>query len=398
MTELEKLVEQLLYEEEGPSLDFKREQYPFAGESAEAKSELLKDILAFANSWRRTDAYILIGVSEVQGGRSEVVGVTHHLEDADLQQFVNSKTQQPVTFSYRAARCDSKEIGVLHIAYQKRPIFLRKDYGNLLKNVVYVRRGSSTAQALPDEIAKMGREQLATASLAPDLTLAIASSQYELREGSHARFRVRWLNTPEPQGLPDYEKAVHPFADFERVNYEYYRDLARYITVVERTKGFHIIVENIGRTVANDVRVGCEADLRTGILLSDSSVFPRYPRTGYSMLPDLPRGVADASRDVWVQRRKDRALADGMLGKIQAGSEAWTSNRLFVGSRITGQYTVTARIFCDELPEPIEQELVFDIEVSEEDADIGRLEELADERARSSDEAREYLASLEEES
>ena len=31
------------------------------------KSDLLKDVLAFVNSWRRTTAYVLIGVREVKG-------------------------------------------------------------------------------------------------------------------------------------------------------------------------------------------------------------------------------------------------------------------------------------------------------------------------------------------
>jgi hypothetical protein len=54
-----KLIERLLYESEGDALDFKRDQYPFVGATDEQKSDLLKDILAFANSWRRTDAFAL---------------------------------------------------------------------------------------------------------------------------------------------------------------------------------------------------------------------------------------------------------------------------------------------------------------------------------------------------
>ena len=82
-----KLMEDLLHESEGTSLDFKSAQYPFEHATDEAKSELLKDVLAFANSWRRTTAYILIGVEEVKGGRSNVVGVRNHLDDAT---FTNS--------------------------------------------------------------------------------------------------------------------------------------------------------------------------------------------------------------------------------------------------------------------------------------------------------------------
>jgi hypothetical protein len=58
---------QLLNEEESTVLDFKRAQYPFEAATNEQKGELLKDILAFANSWRRTDGYIIISVSEVKG-------------------------------------------------------------------------------------------------------------------------------------------------------------------------------------------------------------------------------------------------------------------------------------------------------------------------------------------
>ena len=93
-------LESLLDMEEGPSLDFKRKQYRFNKASDKDKSELLKDILAFANSQRYRTAYILIGVEEVKGGRSEFVGVENHLDDANLHQFVNSKTNSPAEFSY----------------------------------------------------------------------------------------------------------------------------------------------------------------------------------------------------------------------------------------------------------------------------------------------------------
>ena len=69
------LLESLLYQEESEALDFKIQQYPFSEATDEQKSELLKDILAFANAWRQTDAYILIGVQEVIGGRSIARGI-----------------------------------------------------------------------------------------------------------------------------------------------------------------------------------------------------------------------------------------------------------------------------------------------------------------------------------
>lgn len=83
MSEPSNLVEGLLYQSEGEALDFKEKQYSFIGATDEQKSELLKDILAFANSWRQGDAYILIGIKEVVSGRHIPVGTENHLRDAD---------------------------------------------------------------------------------------------------------------------------------------------------------------------------------------------------------------------------------------------------------------------------------------------------------------------------
>lgn len=151
-----KLIEELLHEEEGAALDFKRDQYLFDGSDDVTKSELLKDILACANAWRRSDAYILIGVEDIKGGRSKPVGVLTHHDDAKLQQFVNSKTNRPISFSYETVTIDGVQTGILRVEMQERPFFLKKDYGKLKAGVVYIRRGSSTDTADPDEIHRMG--------------------------------------------------------------------------------------------------------------------------------------------------------------------------------------------------------------------------------------------------
>jgi hypothetical protein len=151
----EQLVQSLLFEEESTTLDFKRDQYNFVGANDTEKSEILKDILAFANAWRRADAYIIIGIKELKGGEKSVVGIAEFLDDAQLQQFVNSKTQKPLSFSYQNLKFKGADIAVIHIPVQERPFYINKDYGKLNKNTVYIRRGSATAQATPDEIATM---------------------------------------------------------------------------------------------------------------------------------------------------------------------------------------------------------------------------------------------------
>ena len=153
------LLENLLHQEEGPALDFKEVLFLFENADVRSKAELLKDILALANSWRLTTAYISIGVREVKGRRSEIIGVESHLDDANIHQFVNGKTQRPVEFSYLPFRTVDGEIGVIQIPLQERPVYLKRRFGGLDKNEVLIRDGSSTRVASPDEIARMGAEQ-----------------------------------------------------------------------------------------------------------------------------------------------------------------------------------------------------------------------------------------------
>jgi len=180
------LMEELLNEDESSTLDFKRDQYPFDKASDEQKSELLKDILAFANAWRRTDAYILVGVEDVKGGRSNVVGITSHFDDARIQQFVNSKTNRPVTFSYEIFPIEGVQVGIFYFPLQDRPIYLKKDFGKLKQREVYIRRGSSTDTADPDEIAKMGtlkiREVLGELPSQPKLNPVVESLRRDFEE------------------------------------------------------------------------------------------------------------------------------------------------------------------------------------------------------------------------
>ena len=132
------VLEQLLYEGESATLDFKVAQYRFSQASEEEKSELLKDVIGFANAWRRSDAYILIGVREVKGGRSDVVGIpdSDQLDDHSLQQFINNLTNRPLRFHYEAFGFEGKKIGIIHIDDQVRPIYLKRDYGKLKKGIV----------------------------------------------------------------------------------------------------------------------------------------------------------------------------------------------------------------------------------------------------------------------
>ena len=52
---------------------------------------------------------------------------------------MNSKTQLPVTFSYREASHDGLPIGVIHIPVQTRPVYAIANYGTVSLDFPYRR-------------------------------------------------------------------------------------------------------------------------------------------------------------------------------------------------------------------------------------------------------------------
>jgi hypothetical protein len=268
------LFENLLYEEEGATIDFKREQYRFAKASDDEKSELAKDILGFANAWRRTKAYILVGVEEVRGGKSNVVGISasEHLDDHALQQFMNYLVNTPVRFNYRAFSYEGKQVGIFVIDEdQQRPIHLTRNYGKLAKNEVYVRRGSSTdpnKPASPTEIAQMGvgrpRERA-------ELLVEFAEVEKDDAIGTRLEMTCEFCSIPARDDIPRLSDQQDPFGlgnrDYSQIhNSNYYRELAEYEFLTRLCRAARLTVKNVGVVPANNVRVELVVPTGIGIL------------------------------------------------------------------------------------------------------------------------------------
>ena len=155
-------IDTLCLEGESNHLDYKSEQYRFEREqSDEAKCELLKDVLAFANANRAIPAYILIGVEESENKTGRIVGIANAdvLDDAHVQQFINSKTNRLIPFRlYTVSLDDATCVQVIEINARRdeRPFYSKKTIGGVFANNVYMRVGSSTLVAMPEQIKDMG--------------------------------------------------------------------------------------------------------------------------------------------------------------------------------------------------------------------------------------------------
>lgn len=390
------LMEQLLHEGESSSLDYKRDQYPFVGASDDDKSELLKDILAFANAWRHAEAYILIGVEEVAGGRSNVVGVANHIPENDLQQFVNSKTNRLVTFSYRAYPFEGKQIGIITIPQQDRPLYLNKNYGRLQKQVVYYRQGTTTAIATPDDIARMGS---GPAKQQASLVVEFADTDREVALGNRISWTAEFCRMPEPQAIPTVkerqERMTHPvfggialpdlssLGMHDRLNNHYHHERAEYEFCKRLFRKVRLVVSNTGDVPASDVRIEMSVPAKQGIAIMRSSKFPEVPRrrTSFLATPALRdvqfRRPFRNAGDVDIDENEHRYKVEVDCGTLQPGRQVW-SDEFYIGIRGSGEVELAGRVLAGNLPDPQDYTLTIDANVSETEMTVNELVALPD--------------------
>lgn len=388
------LIERLLYEEESTTLDFKQQQYRFAKASEEEKSELLKDILGFANAWRRSEAYILIGVEDIRGGRGNVLGISpaDHLDDHSLQQFVNNLTSRPVHFQYEAFGFEGKQVGIIRIEErQARPLYLKRDYGKLKRAEVYVRRGSSTdptKPAGPDEIALMGQP-----SGSQDAELAIEFAEVERDEslGKQVSWNAEFCEMPPMDKIPDltHERPRHPLGlelasshlgMSDRLNHDFFRKLADYEFAKRLFRPLRLVVKNIGQVAAVSVRVEMTLPMSLGVMVLDPTDMPDAPRRRADPfgLPGL-KGIRPAFRrmpgEVVIEKNDERFRIEIDCGSLQPGRKVW-SDVFFIGKGASGDLALSGQVFAENLPQPKDFTLGLSVNVARTKMSIAELRSL----------------------
>ena len=361
-----KLLLSLLRQEEGTALDFKSDQYPFDNADTGQKAKLLKDILAFANSWRQTTAYILIGVEEVKGGLSSIVGVQRHLDDANLHQFVNGKTQRAVDFSYAPLHTKEGEIAYIEIPLQERPIYLKKAFGSLKENTVFVRDGSSAREATPEEIAEMGAEQALGAALELELEWADPDSRTAFPSPMTVNTTILRPLLPDQTFAPPERPARGPL-DLQVVpdftNREYSQEVIQYSARRNFYAPLGLRVLNRSGTAGKRVRLVGSFGKAGGVALLDSIEDPpqRFPILGAIHNPHPLRQSEEGTTQLRDLQNRWELQVD--FGDVRPGESVWTRSPICFGS----EKSVTARLegvlFADNLPDPIPCSLDIRIEV-----------------------------------
>jgi len=357
------LLEQLLYSEESSSLDFKREQYPFTGESSEVKSELLKDILAFANSWRQENAYILIGIDEKVAGKSVIVGISNHLNESNIQQFVNSKTNKPVAFSYSTYTHNGDTIGIITIPVQKRPFYLKRDFGNLKKEKVYIRRGSSTAIASPEEIALIGESFIVSQKI-PAINIQLGNKKEDILSGDSITIESTLLKLPRKENL---DRPSVPFATSGFLtNKNYYREFADYLFEKAFLGEFNFYLENTGSVVLKKAQLKFEVPIDENCRVHLSDHEPYKPSES-SLGAHIPLGIESWHNNFYslsVEQKNNAWKVQSKIGDIQPKDISW-SLPIFIGTLDDCSITFNVLVYGENLPEPVNKTFEIHFTVKE---------------------------------
>lgn len=383
----DEILNKLRYRSEGDDLDFKQAQYHFIDGNEVAKSEMLKDILAMANAWREGTGYIVLGFKDQRPHPAEVTGITGHIDDAQLQQFVNSKVKPKLTFRYEEHLYDGKTVGLISVPKQRRPFFIGNAYGKVKSNVVYVRRGSSTDEAEPTEAIAMASDDNGRGEMKVDLL----TQTLDNTDLPHA-FAHDYLRFIER--LPDYEEPrprngpldIYVGTSIWHDNRDFWREIGEFIRIECAMIRMQFVLRNRSQVQLSNAKLEVMADPLDGqkLVMHEGDNLPEKPRSQWSQLHhNLPA----------VMRHRDPMLVvdDGGItpqcsvrfGTLLPGEQVRSTDSLALVPCGPGKLRLRFRILAAELAEPIESERILETTGEVLNLDLEGFQTFMAERTRS---------------
>ncbi len=161
------LLDLLLKADEGINIDFKQK---IDIDTDAGKAKFIKIFLALANSPVKP-SFIVLGVDDKKkekGRARQVVGAQEDIGEERLQNLVNSYCTPPISFTFKHLEHPNGYVGIINITGYRRPYTPKERYIKLLsekerqgisEKTVFIRHGSTTDTAHPEEIMEMERER-----------------------------------------------------------------------------------------------------------------------------------------------------------------------------------------------------------------------------------------------
>lgn len=139
-------------------LDFKEEDY-----HKDNKVELVKDLIAFANSHSTRNKYIIIGIKEENNICEKILGIDKEnvRDEAEFQQIIKTYIKEDLIVEYKIINIEGKDLLIIKIPAtnnSNRPFMVKTQIKYLKENEIYIRKGSSTALANKRDLEYMFKE------------------------------------------------------------------------------------------------------------------------------------------------------------------------------------------------------------------------------------------------
>jgi hypothetical protein len=152
----------------------------------------------------------------------------------------------------------------------------------------------------------------------------------------------------------------------ERVNKNYWRELADYTSKKGAFVPIGLVATNAGTELARNVRLEVVQAKNSSLAFMAEKDVPRFPQSKSILFtPELPRSIFKTSKATpEVLDHGDRWTVTIEFGDIQPKAQSWAEDPLLVSSDGSGIHTLQLRIYADNLSEPHESEiqLEFDVE------------------------------------
>jgi len=359
------ILDKLRYRSESDDLDFKQTQYHFIGGNEATKAEMLKDILAMANSWREGTGYIVLGFKDQRPHPAEITGIAEHVDDAQLQQFVSGKVKPKLTFCYEEHLYEGKTVGLISIPKQKRPFFISTPYGKLKSNVVYVRRGSSTDEAEPTEIIAMASDDAGRGEVKLDL-LVQALNNTDLPDAFthqylHFTERLPDYETPPPVRSSPFDVTIGTLIWHE--NSDFWRELGEYVRIELTLIRMQFVLRNRSQVQLTNAKLEVMADAldSQAVEMREGNDLPKIPRTQWSHIHQNFASVMATREPMLVVDTSGTAHQCSVrFGTLLPGEEGRSTDSLALIPRGPGRLRLRFRILAAELSVPLESERVLE--------------------------------------
>lgn len=365
-----KAIEDLLYEHEGRTIDFKKKHYailssaPKAGDAQHAKGEFLKDIVAFANS--ADDAHIIVGADPTQrdeSGRVKVLGdPLPDFDEAQLQSLVNDNVNRPIRFEYSLVNVKGGQLGIFRIPKQERPIYLKQDVGHIRGNLCYCRQGGRTVSIPPDELIASAKNE-AIAAKRPAATIEFGDKATR-ETGTTAKLLSRLLRTA-PSASPEGPVALEKFRNNQTglgvARKADQTKVEAFLTQQRRLSPLGIRVENIGAHTLEHARLSLSfaafSDIGAGLEVVEKYKLLERPVSLMFIQPSISESNVSVT-----------AVPSGWevtvhVGRVVPHQDFW-SDPFWIGAKTHLIVPVRARLVADGLSPPIEQQLTIEIETN----------------------------------